>query len=181
MDAFPSLDSSSSAINHQEEDEDDWVVIKKQKIIILIPPPSPPPQQIVKQMSSKSTKQIHVDDSARLDPNPEPQQPESSLRPHGVGTVGALKVVNRRIQAMNIRRKLQSLGGMRTWLSSLRLERFAEVFEREEVGEYQLVNLSASKLKDMGVNAVGTRRKLLHAIELLCQPYYSHGFSSYGG
>ncbi|KAK9921542.1 hypothetical protein M0R45_030047 [Rubus argutus] len=35
-----------------------------------------------------------------------------------------------------------------------------------------LVNLNMKKLKDMGANAVGPRRKLMHAIDCFCQPSY---------
>ncbi|XP_020686774.1 uncharacterized protein LOC110102679 isoform X2 [Dendrobium catenatum] len=200
MDVFPALDCSSSVINHQEEEDDDeWVVVKKQKIIILIPPPSPPSQQNVKETSPKSAKQsksvkhssfvtkektsghrrktcnmLHVDGSGQVDPKPKLQQPQSSFHAYyGIGHVGAVKVVDRKIRAMNLESKLRSLGGMRKWLSLLGLDRFAQVLEMKNVSQHQLVNLSTSKLKGMGMNAVGPRRKLIHAIDLLSQPYYS--------
>ncbi|XP_074575938.1 uncharacterized protein LOC141832338 [Curcuma longa] len=81
-------------------------------------------------------------------------------------------VVDYKLRALNLERKLQLLGGLRTWLLSQGLERFICIFEREKVGIYQLVNLTMSKLKDMGANAVGPRRKLIYAIERLCRPSY---------
>lgn len=204
MDAFPSLNCSSSVANHQEEEDEDWVVVKKQKIIILIPPTSPPSQQIAKiakELSPKSTNQPKsakissniskekssehkkighkplVFGSDRFDQKPrQRQRPEPSVRPHAVGKVGAVKLANRQMRAMNLERKLRILGGIRRWLSLLGLDRFADLFERKNVGRYQLVNLSTTKLKDLGMNAVGPRRKLMHAIDLLCQPYYRQGF-----
>lgn len=86
--------------------------------------------------------------------------------------VGALNVVNRRVRALNLERKLEGLGGLRRWLVSQGLDRFIKVFEREKVGKYQLVNLTMSMLKDMGTDVVGPRRKLIHAIDRLCKPYY---------
>ncbi|XP_020267835.1 uncharacterized protein LOC109843311 isoform X2 [Asparagus officinalis] len=83
---------------------------------------------------------------------------------------GAANVVNRRVRAVNLERKLKELGGLRRWLVSRGLDRFIKVFEREKVGKYELVNLTMSMLKDMGTDAVGPRRKLIHAIDGLCQP-----------
>lgn len=81
-------------------------------------------------------------------------------------------VVDYKLRALNLERKLQLLGGLRSWLLSQGLERFICIFEREKVGIYQLVKLTMGKLKDMGANAVGPRRKLIYAIERLCRPSY---------
>ncbi|KAG1346831.1 putative Connector enhancer of kinase suppressor of ras 2 [Cocos nucifera] len=86
--------------------------------------------------------------------------------------VGALKVVNQRMRASNLERELKGFGGLRNWLVSQGLDRFITIFEREKLGVYQLVNLTMSELKDMGADAVGPRRKLIHALDRLCQPYY---------
>ncbi|PKU70718.1 hypothetical protein MA16_Dca026830 [Dendrobium catenatum] len=102
-------------------------------------------------------------------PSPPSQQNVKETSPKS----GAVKVVDRKIRAMNLESKLRSLGGMRKWLSLLGLDRFAQVLEMKNVSQHQLVNLSTSKLKGMGMNAVGPRRKLIHAIDLLSQPYYS--------
>ncbi|OAY85132.1 uncharacterized protein LOC109710589 isoform X2 [Ananas comosus] len=81
-------------------------------------------------------------------------------------------IANRRLRAMMLERKLRGLGGLRKWLESKGLCRFIRLFEREKIGMYQLVSLSMSKLKDMGAYAVGPRRKLIHAIGSLCEPYH---------
>lgn len=86
--------------------------------------------------------------------------------------IGSLNVVNKRLRALNLERKLKGLGGLRRWLVSQRLDQFINIFERKKLGKYQLANLSMSKLKDMGTDAVGPRRKLIHGINNLCQPYY---------
>ncbi|XP_008793616.1 uncharacterized protein LOC103709869 [Phoenix dactylifera] len=86
--------------------------------------------------------------------------------------VGALNVVNQRMRALNLERELKGFGGLRNWLLSQDLDRFIRIFEREKLGVYQLVNLTMSKLKDMGADAVGPRRKLIHALDSLCHPYY---------
>ncbi|KAJ0985955.1 hypothetical protein J5N97_004311 [Dioscorea zingiberensis] len=96
------------------------------------------------------------------------------LRPRGIqrSTMGASNVVNIRLRASNFEKKIQRFGGLRKWLVSQRLTRFSTVFDREKFSLYQLVSLTMSKLKDVGVDAVGPRRKLIHAIDRLCQPYY---------
>ncbi|XP_039115628.1 uncharacterized protein LOC120251155 [Dioscorea cayenensis subsp. rotundata] len=87
-------------------------------------------------------------------------------------TIGAANVVNIRVRASNFEKKIRRLGGLRKWLVSQGLTRFSTVFDREKFSLYQLVTLTMSKLKDVGVDAVGPRRKLIHAIDSLCQPYF---------
>ncbi|GAY36821.1 hypothetical protein CUMW_024790 [Citrus unshiu] len=50
--------------------------------------------------------------------------------------------------------------GVRTWLIELGLSRYAPVFEIHEVDDEVLPMLTLEDLKDMGINAVGSRRKL---------------------
>ncbi|KAI5679701.1 hypothetical protein M9H77_00928 [Catharanthus roseus] len=80
-------------------------------------------------------------------------------------------MLNGRMRAINIEKKLQRAGGLSSWLVSLGLERFIKIFQQKNVNKFQLANLSMKKLKDMGAVAVGPRRKLMHAIDCLCQPY----------
>ncbi|GAB2295771.1 hypothetical protein Dimus_029926 [Dionaea muscipula] len=75
------------------------------------------------------------------------------------------------LRASNLERKLTRVGGLNRWLASLGLEQFIRVFQGKNVSKFQLVNMSMKKLKDMGAHAVGPRRKLIHAIDCLCQPY----------
>ncbi|XP_004303425.1 PREDICTED: uncharacterized protein LOC101310237 [Fragaria vesca subsp. vesca] len=81
-------------------------------------------------------------------------------------------LVNQRLRARNLARKLQNAGGLSRWLASLGLEQFVKIFQRKGFSKFHLVNLNMKKLKDMGANAVGPRRKLMHAIECFCQPSY---------
>src|ERR1700738_1337679 len=53
------------------------------------------------------------------------------------------------------------------WLQSLGLERYAAAFRENEVDETVLLRLTAEDLKDIGVGAIGHRRKLLDAIAAL--------------
>jgi len=53
------------------------------------------------------------------------------------------------------------------WLRSLGLERYEAAFRENEIDEAVLPNLTAEDLKDLGVGAVGHRRKLLDAIAAL--------------
>lgn len=57
--------------------------------------------------------------------------------------------------------------GVRNWLVGLGLGRYAAVFEIHEVDDQVLPMLTLEDLKDMGINAVGSRRKLYSAIQKL--------------
>ena len=56
------------------------------------------------------------------------------------------------------------LGG---WLRSLGLERYEAAFRENEIDETVLPTVTAEDLKDLGVDIVGHRRKLLNAIAVL--------------
>ncbi|WOL16164.1 hypothetical protein Cni_G24946 [Canna indica] len=58
-------------------------------------------------------------------------------------------------------------GGVRSWLDGLGLGRYAPVFEIHEVDDEVLPLLTLEDLKDMGINAVGSRRKMFCAIQRL--------------
>ncbi|GAB4845786.1 hypothetical protein Ancab_039195 [Ancistrocladus abbreviatus] len=62
--------------------------------------------------------------------------------------------------------------GVWIWLNGLGLGRYWPVFEIHEVDEEVLPMLTLEDLKDMGINAVGSRRKMFCAIQKL-----SKGFS----
>ncbi|KAK3406003.1 uncharacterized protein LOC104425764 [Eucalyptus grandis] len=62
--------------------------------------------------------------------------------------------------------------GVKIWLNGLGLGRYAPVFEVHEVDDEVLPMLTLEDLKDMGINAVGSRRKMYCAIQKL-----SKGFS----
>ena len=53
------------------------------------------------------------------------------------------------------------------WLRSLGLERYETAFRENEIDETVLPSLTAEDLKDLGVDIVGHRRKLLDAIAAL--------------
>lgn len=57
--------------------------------------------------------------------------------------------------------------GVRGWLQSLGLSKYAQLFETHEVDAEVLPLLTLDDLKEMGVTAVGTRRKLFCAIQQL--------------
>uniref|UniRef100_A0A5B7AE95 Putative ankyrin repeat and SAM domain-containing protein 6-like n=1 Tax=Davidia involucrata TaxID=16924 RepID=A0A5B7AE95_DAVIN len=57
--------------------------------------------------------------------------------------------------------------GVRVWLNQLGLGRYAPVFEIHEVDDEVLPLLTLEDLKDMGINAVGSRRKMYCAIQKL--------------
>src|SRR3954466_4536908 len=56
------------------------------------------------------------------------------------------------------------LGG---WLRRLGLEQYKATFIENEIDEAVLPNLTAEDLKDLGVELIGHRRKLLDAIAIL--------------
>lgn len=91
---------------------------------------------------------------------------------HGPGgLLDGRTLLNQRLRASLLERKLKKAGGLSRWLTSLGLERFERIFQGKCVNKFQLANLSMKKLKDMGADAVGPRRKLIHAIDCICQPY----------
>jgi SAM domain (Sterile alpha motif) len=53
------------------------------------------------------------------------------------------------------------------WLRSLGLGKYEAVFRENEIDETVLPNLTAQDLKELGVTALGHRRKLLDAIAAL--------------
>src|SRR5262245_38265410 len=53
------------------------------------------------------------------------------------------------------------------WLRSLGLGKYEAVFRENEIDETVLPNLTAEDLKELGVSALGHRRKLLDAIAAL--------------
>jgi hypothetical protein len=57
--------------------------------------------------------------------------------------------------------------GVKTWLDGLGLSRYAPVFEIHEVDDEVLPMLTLEDLKDMGIGAVGSRRKMYAAIQKL--------------
>lgn len=59
------------------------------------------------------------------------------------------------------------VGGVRPWLEGIGLGRYAPVYEIHEVDDEVLPLLTLEDLKDMGINAVGSRRKMYCAIEKL--------------
>ncbi|CAK8544199.1 unnamed protein product [Lathyrus sativus] len=96
------------------------------------------------------------------------KQARTLLAPRRSSNLGTL---NRGLRASNLERKLERAGGLNKWLTSLGLDQFVRMFQGKIISKYQLVNLTMNKLKDMGANAVGPRRKLIHAMDCVCQPY----------
>ncbi|KAG0483371.1 hypothetical protein HPP92_011455 [Vanilla planifolia] len=56
-------------------------------------------------------------------------------------------------------------GGVRSWLEGLGLGRYMPIFEIHEVDNDVLPLLTLEDLRDMGINAVGSRRKMYSAIQ----------------
>ncbi|KAK6139735.1 hypothetical protein DH2020_026495 [Rehmannia glutinosa] len=84
---------------------------------------------------------------------------------------GSRAFPDRRMRASYLEIKLKKAGGLENWLVSLGLGHFVKVFQRRSVNKFQLANLTMKKLQDMGTDAVGPRRKLMHAIDCLCEPH----------
>ncbi|KAF7851994.1 hypothetical protein BT93_L1688 [Corymbia citriodora subsp. variegata] len=81
-------------------------------------------------------------------------------------------VLHQQLKARNLEKKLQKAGGLSSWLMSLGLGQFVRIFRCRRINEFQLANMTMKKLKDMGAAAVGPRRKLMHAIDCVCDPYH---------
>lgn len=183
--------------------EDSWITVKKQRINILIPrlpgtekstmptnmtntnDESPPevclpdtndglmPLLAPETNTTQSTKQrkLHL-----RTPRNEDRIEDVMKYPITANLPSATAVVNRMMRASNLERKIVRAGGFSRWLSSLGLQQFVRIFHGRKVSKFQLANLSMQKLKDMGVHPVGPRRKLIHAIECLCEPCCFQGF-----
>ncbi|CAA6673137.1 unnamed protein product [Spirodela intermedia] len=132
----------------QTEEVDDWVVVKKQRIVILVPPPSPAQDKISIPRSKEQRNNPQMK-NANSSPN-EPPPHHHRRRP-----AAAPIVVNQRMKAVNLERRLERLGGLKRYLESLRLSRFVRLIEKEQLDKFQLVGLTMGKLKEMGADAVG--------------------------
>ncbi|KAL6646428.1 hypothetical protein ACP70R_018036 [Stipagrostis hirtigluma subsp. patula] len=80
-------------------------------------------------------------------------------------------VASKVMRARLLERKVSGFGGLRNWLFSCGLGWFVDILDSEKLGMYQLVSLTMNQLKEMGLTAVGPRRKLIHAIDSLCRPH----------
>ncbi len=66
-----------------------------------------------------------------------------------------------------VKAKLEEVGGLTDWLVQHGLGVFVGLFEERDIDEEALVQLTMEALKEMGVYAVGPRRKLIWAIQNL--------------
>lgn len=114
--------------------------------------------------TSKIQKRFGVSDTSRAIKRPRVLHCPSGFIDRGM-------LLNQRLRASNLERNLQKAGGLSRWLAMLGLDQFVSIFQRKSVNKFQLVNLTMKKLKDMGAYAVGPRRKLIHALDCVCQPY----------
>lgn len=73
---------------------------------------------------------------------------------------------NRR-QGFENRTRYEMMSGVKIWLRGLGLGRYWPMFEMHEVDEEVLPLLTLEDLKDMGINVVGSRRKMFCAIQKL--------------
>ncbi|XP_057784698.1 uncharacterized protein LOC131002044 isoform X2 [Salvia miltiorrhiza] len=180
---------------HGAPDEGDWMVVKKQRITIIIPPlpnkkhsamPCIGDAQLQEKPTGITNSHLQCSRSSTV----EPQAPSLSHRREGndINPCSSIprarqgmkifgdstSFLNQRMRASYLEKKIRKAGGLENWLISLGLARFIKVFQMRRVGKFQLANLTMQKLKDMGTDAVGPRRKLMHAIDCLCQPHCFH-------
>ena len=66
------------------------------------------------------------------------------------------------------------------WLRDLGLERYADAFRQNAIDAQILPTLTIEDLKDLGVDIVGHRRKLLNAIAALAQSDFAATESDQG-
>ena len=86
-------------------------------------------------------------------------------------------LTNKILRARLLHRRVAQFGGLRNWLLTCGLGWFVNILDTEEMGMYQIVSLTMNQLKEMGLNAVGPRRKLIHAIDSICKPRQFEMFS----
>lgn len=65
------------------------------------------------------------------------------------------------------RSRLAEMGGVHVWLERLGLEKYKQTFDSNEVDEIALPMLTEKDLINMGITAVGAKRKLYCAIQEL--------------
>ncbi|CAN6464261.1 unnamed protein product [Victoria cruziana] len=122
-------------------------------------------EDVVGEPSSTLQPLPEEDESARI-----PQEQQDFKLLESVNYPNNCRVQDRNIRALVLEHKLELAGGVNKWLISKGLERFVDIFQKEKMGNFELLNLTMERLKDMGLNAVGPRRKLMHAIDCLTQP-----------
>uniref|UniRef100_A0A0E0LUG0 SAM domain-containing protein n=1 Tax=Oryza punctata TaxID=4537 RepID=A0A0E0LUG0_ORYPU len=87
------------------------------------------------------------------------------------------QVTHRIMRARLLERRVAGFGGLKNWLFTCGFGWFVDILDSEKLGMYQIVSLTMNQLKDMGLDAVGPRRKLIHAIESVSQPNEFEMFS----
>lgn len=142
----------------------------------LLKSPLANPPQVYQRIESENPHQVSALKSHKLlgvsNTSKAIKQARTLLAPKRYSNLATL---NQGLRASNLQRKLARAGGLSKWLISLGLEQFVRIFQGKILGMYQLANLTMKKLKDMGASAVGPRRKLIHAIDCVCQPYCFEG------
>lgn len=110
----------------------------------------------------------------KLQPRLSDGVPMLSSTPMAASTVqgpkqgGSWSVANNVVDsAAKVRSKLQEVGGLTEWLVECGLGVFVGLFQDRKIGEDDLLHLTMGSLKEMGVHAVGPRRKLISMIEHL--------------
>ncbi|KAG6638238.1 uncharacterized protein LOC122279406 [Carya illinoinensis] len=140
-----------------------------------LPTLAKPPREDLR-METKNTNQVGTSKTCERygvsDTSKAIKRPRLLHCPSGLidGARGGM-LLSQKLRASNLEIKLKRAGGLSRWLASLGLDQFVRIFQRKSVNKFQLVNLTMKKLKDMGANAVGPRRKLIHAIDCVCQSY----------
>ena len=119
----------------------------------------------VKRVRSYSNSKIEFEEEGfrELDPELDPS-PVQSLDNVGLDMWNGPREDNNDDDNMLVMGAESSSSGVRSWLIELGLSRYAPVFEIHEVDAEVLPMLTLEDLKDMGINAVGSRRKMFTAI-----------------
>ncbi|XP_061372152.1 uncharacterized protein LOC133314658 isoform X2 [Gastrolobium bilobum] len=171
------METSTVHLSGNEHENTIVLVAQKEAHAARRAPPPPPkstlanPPQVDQRIESENPHQVSILNSHNLlgvsNTSKAIKQPRTLLAPR----FSNLATLSQGLRASNLERKLERAGGLSKWLTSLGLGQFVRIFQGKCVSKYQLVNLTMKKLKDMGASAVGPRRKLIHAIDCVCQPY----------
>ncbi|KAL1351128.1 hypothetical protein HN51_015087 [Arachis hypogaea] len=173
------METSTVYPSGNEPENTSLLTAPKEILDVRSGPPSIPKATSVKQprvvnrINSQNPHQVSLMKSPKLlglsNTSKAIKQPRTFLAPRR--SCNLVISLNQGLRASNLERKLERAGGLTQWLTSLGLGQFVRIFQGKSLNKYQLVNLTMKKLKDMGANAVGPRRKLIHAIDCVCQPY----------
>ncbi|XP_024544456.1 uncharacterized protein LOC112351227 [Selaginella moellendorffii] len=164
----------------QRPADDLEVEIVQQRIVFIIPALPPRPEIHKNRRKEKRQRQRDRDRGQNPEQLQERQRERKrqrkeiivpSINPGALARLlapGQEENLIHRTKTLFLRKRVERRGGLRLWLGSKGLGRFARLFQEHKIDVSELSHLTMDALKQIGVLPVGPRRKLIAAIEKLC-------------